>query len=467
LPPASLQAAASVPISSLPFRTGAASTQASVTSAASRPAAAGSARAKEDPAKTNAPGESESADSSSGKSTPEQAFADIIRQLSSEASAPVPQSAATNANQGLFRGWQAVQAAPTTPVTTTPLTTAPATTEPLMAALAAPVIEKKQATNTPVDSKDHTPVAPKDHTQDVRPVLIDVVTPLMPVKPKLAELSAGGGVSEAELKPRAVHAAPLQPEAALTVVIHNDIHNDAQAAPQAPKIAEYSGDQTEFAASTPPPTVAGPDAPAVSASATPDSTAPATTMAQIAGYEIVAAPEHRKAAGGTAAIAPDASAVKSAAPQATAFQDLQLKGEPMKNDNAGPRAAVPTAPTAPPERVAPEKSAAPPVKSVALEFTPDGTRDVKVRLSERGGEVHVSVHSTDPAVTKDLRAGVTDLASVLERAGYDAKAWAGDRQQQGNPQQQEQQSPQRRNSKSGEGAEQFESILQQPNQENS
>jgi hypothetical protein len=92
---------------------------------------------------------------------------------------------------------------------------------------------------------------------------------------------------------------------------------------------------------------------------------------------------------------------------------------------------------------------------------------VKVRLSERGGEVHVSVHSTDPAVTKDLRAGVTDLASVLEHAGYDANAWAGDRQQQENPQQQEEQTPQRRNNGSEDGAGQFESILQQPNQENS
>ena len=455
------------------------------TSPASRPTAAGFVRAKENPAKASAPGEDESVDSSSGESTLEQGFADIIRQLSSEASAPVPQSAATKANQGLFRGWQVAGSGstPAVPVATAPGTTAPVTTAsvttasvtmlPVTTAPATPVPEKRQPTGSTARSAVTPLTAAKDHTQDVRPVPIDVVTPLMPVKPKLAELTIGSGVSEAELKPRAVRAEALQQEAALPVVIRND---EPPAAPAAAKTAEYSGDQTEVAASTPPPPVSGSETPAVSASAPPDSTAPTSNTAQVASYEIVTASgapspgtdtEHRKASGGTGAIVPDMSAAKSAGPQTAAFQDLQLKAEPVKNDSPGPRSAAQTAPAAPPEGVAPEKSAAPPVKSVALEFTPDGIRDVKVRLSERGGEVHVSVHSTDPTVTRSLRAGVTDLASVLEHAGYDAKAWAGDRQQQGNPQQQDQQTPQRRNSRTGAAAEQFDSILQQPNQENS
>jgi hypothetical protein len=433
LPPASLPAAASIPISarsSLTHRAGAAASQASGTSTASKPTAV----------KASTPGETESTDESSGDSTPESAFAEIIRQLSSEASAPALQSVAGSANQRLFRGW------PATGSGSRPL---PARTAAVPAALAAPVTEKKQPTSTPRLAE--TPlVAAKDHTQDVRPVPIDVVTPFVPVKPKLAELTDGGAVSEADLKPRAVRAEPLQPEAALTVVIRND--------------------------DPPAPAATSSDDGAASASAPPDSTVSIANAAQVAGYEVVTAPgatspgsdtEHRTASGGTAAVDPDASAVKSAGPQTAAFQDLQLKSEPVKNDSPGPRAAAQTAPEAPPERVAPEKSPAPPVKSVALEFTPDGTRDVKVRLSERGGEVHVSVHSTDPTVTRSLRAGVTDLASVLERAGYDAKAWAGERQQQGNPQQQQQQTPQRRNDKSSDGEQQFESILQQPNQENS
>lgn len=74
-----------------------------------------------------------------------------------------------------------------------------------------------------------------------------------------------------------------------------------------------------------------------------------------------------------------------------------------------------------------------PVRSVALDFRPDGTHDVRVRLAEHGGEVHVSVHSADPAVTQGLREGVTGLAATLAQAGYDARAWTpehGQRQQQ-------------------------------------
>jgi hypothetical protein len=142
-----------------------------------------------------------------------------------------------------------------------------------------------------------------------------------------------------------------------------------------------------------------------------------------------------------------------------AFQDLQLKAEPAQTDNSAPRNNAQAAPAAAPELAPPEKNVQP-LKSVALEFTPDGARDVKVRLSERGGEVHVSVHSTDPAVTRNLRAGVTDLASVLAHAGYDAKTWTSARQQQGNPQQREEPAPHRRNSKAS--AESFDGVLQQP-----
>jgi hypothetical protein len=276
------------------------------------------------------------------------------------------------------------------------------------------------------------------------------------------------------LKPQAVHPTASKPEAALTVVIRPS--DPTPAAPPAgnetPQAAQYSPNQPE------------PAAPVAELAAKTDNTAteygaPLAAAAQVTSDEAVtpvtpvsagsahADTESHKATAGGAAATPDIAVARSAGTQAATFQDLQLKAEPVKNDNAAPRSAAQTAPAAPPERLAPEKSAAPPVKSVALEFTPDGTRDVKVRLSERGGEVHVSVHSTDPAVTKDLRAGVTDLASVLERAGYDAKAWAGDRQQQGNPQQQQEQTPQRRNNRSGDHAQQFESILQQPNQENS
>jgi hypothetical protein len=87
-------------------------------------------------------------------------------------------------------------------------------------------------------------------------------------------------------------------------------------------------------------------------------------------------------------------------------------------------------PAAMPDRAMPDK---PPIRAVAIEFRPDGVHDVRVRLAEHAGEVHVSVHSADPAVTQDLRDNVTGLALTLTQAGYDARTWTpdqGQRQQQ-------------------------------------
>jgi hypothetical protein len=87
-------------------------------------------------------------------------------------------------------------------------------------------------------------------------------------------------------------------------------------------------------------------------------------------------------------------------------------------------------PVAMPDQAMPEKR---PVRALAIEFRPDGVHDIRVRLAEHGGEVHVSVHSADPVVTQDLRDGVTSLALTLTQAGYDARAWTpdqGQRQQQ-------------------------------------
>jgi hypothetical protein len=75
----------------------------------------------------------------------------------------------------------------------------------------------------------------------------------------------------------------------------------------------------------------------------------------------------------------------------------------------------------------------PPVRAVAIEFRPDGVHDVRVRLAEHAGEVHVSVHSADPVVTQNLQESVTGLTATLAQAGYDARAWTPD---QGHGQQQ-------------------------------
>jgi len=82
--------------------------------------------------------------------------------------------------------------------------------------------------------------------------------------------------------------------------------------------------------------------------------------------------ERRKATGAENAAAPDNTVTRVAGPQAGSFQDLQLRAEPAKTDNAAPRSEAPKAPTAAAEMPVQEKGAGQPLKSVALEFTPDG-----------------------------------------------------------------------------------------------
>jgi hypothetical protein len=106
----------------------------------------------------------------------------------------------------------------------------------------------------------------------------------------------------------------------------------------------------------------------------------------------------------------------------------------------------------------------PPLRSLALEFTPDGGGDIKVRLSERSGDVHISLHGTDASLAGRVREGVSDLMGSLSRAGYDAEAWTPDQRGQS-----QQRPPDQRKSTRGESgaikADDFSGILQQPIQE--
>jgi hypothetical protein len=104
---------------------------------------------------------------------------------------------------------------------------------------------------------------------------------------------------------------------------------------------------------------------------------------------------------------------------------------------------------------------------MSLEFTPDGAREVRVRLSERGGDVHISLHSTDAALSGRLRDGVQDLAGALNHAGYNADAWASGRDDRQQQQQQrdadQQQRQQRRSPKDADND--FSGMMRQNNQE--
>jgi len=71
-----------------------------------------------------------------------------------------------------------------------------------------------------------------------------------------------------------------------------------------------------------------------------------------------------------------------------------------------------------PESAAPQK--------VAHDITLDldsGSRRAAVRLTERGGEVHVAVRTPDAGLAADLRQGLPSLAAKLEQSGFRAEAW--------------------------------------------
>jgi hypothetical protein len=105
-----------------------------------------------------------------------------------------------------------------------------------------------------------------------------------------------------------------------------------------------------------------------------------------------------------------------------------------------------------------------PVRSLSLEFTPDGAGDVRLRLSERTGEVHISLHSSDTALGSRLHEGVHDLVGSLSNAGYEAEAWTpGQGQQQNRRDADEQQNHRTPSPDSGEGS--FADIFEIPVQE--
>jgi hypothetical protein len=105
------------------------------------------------------------------------------------------------------------------------------------------------------------------------------------------------------------------------------------------------------------------------------------------------------------------------------------------------------------------------LRSLSLEFTPDGAQDVRLRLAERAGDVHISLHSADPALSGRLSDGVHDLVGNLSSAGYDAQAWTPEQGRQNDQRQFEDQRRGRRNPSPEQGEEEFGGLMQQPVQE--
>jgi len=153
----------------------------------------------------------------------------------------------------------------------------------------------------------------------------------------------------------------------------------------------------------------------------------------------------------------------SAVPPATSDNFIK----PALPQQATPRAEVKDTPApSHAQELLPERPETPqPLRNVSLEFTPDGASDVRLRVSERSGEVHISLHSSDPSLSGRLHEGIHDLVGSLSSAGYDAEAWTSDQGRQNQRQREDaDESPKKRHGdSSGTGrAEVFSSILQQP-----
>ena len=167
--------------------------------------------------------------------------------------------------------------------------------------------------------------------------------------------------------------------------------------------------------------------------------------------------------------APIQSVQQGPSASAQAINPPTAPNPPISNQSQEHPQALPEKPQTPstesiwanPSRELPQQ----PVRSVALEFTPDGLSDVRLRLSERAGDVHISVHSNNPTVHSTLQDGIHSLVGTLSHAGYDATAWTPGQSRE-NPQRRQDATPNpRRKDTPGAGAEDFGGYLTNPSQE--
>jgi hypothetical protein len=101
----------------------------------------------------------------------------------------------------------------------------------------------------------------------------------------------------------------------------------------------------------------------------------------------------------------------SAAPAPERFDATKV----TEDNQSVPAAQVPSdSPSAP---------TAEPVRNIHMQLVSDDNRRVDVRLIERGGELHVSVKSADPALTQNLQDHLPDLTARLDKQHMQSEVW--------------------------------------------
>jgi hypothetical protein len=94
--------------------------------------------------------------------------------------------------------------------------------------------------------------------------------------------------------------------------------------------------------------------------------------------------------------------------QREAFTEAPVAAEPIARANE----------IAPPEQ--PKQAA---VREISFQSTSPDAGAVKVQLIDRGGDIRISVRSSDPNLTHALQRDVGQLVTKLDHAGYETKVW--------------------------------------------
>ncbi len=73
--------------------------------------------------------------------------------------------------------------------------------------------------------------------------------------------------------------------------------------------------------------------------------------------------------------------------------------------------------------VEPEQPPAPPVSHAVSLRLGDGPNNVDIRMSERAGEIRVTVHTQEGNLANSMRNELPDLVGKLRQTGYQVEAW--------------------------------------------